>query len=438
MTLRTHAVGMQTNVAMRSRLVGWLLGFIFVSVGFLIAQQNLTPNKPPDGALGDPNDLQFAPAGRSNSRSGLAPPAIPLAPVRPPPQTIKNSDGSTTTAWFYPNGTVYSETVNSKGELISKATSRSDSTYGQGSQTTEIQKFSPDGNTIYINEERDSHGVIRHLVRSDTGLTRDEFRYGEDGKLVKATVSRQAPDETGHTSSDYRPSPDGSGGERYNLMTGKWEPVSHEQWPAIADRLRANEKDIQGARDKLKAPKAPEKAPEPEDELASVREEAAKHPMEVAGSPGPLAAPSDPFETRERDQLEAEKQLDPCLVGTWRSESIEVTLLNEKGGGEGIVITIGKDRSVTIDYSAMTPMRGGHANNVWKGSAFGHMWAFKGRGGTTSIERAEAYLITNGRRNPQGNYKDLGPAKITRYECNETTLVTESVTHKITYARQKE
>jgi hypothetical protein len=427
---------MQTGVQKHSELPGLILGLALLaltvsSVGIVNAQQS-------------PSQKNAAPLATPDPSKYLGP--------QNPTRTIRNSDGTTTSVWVFGDGSTRTQTVNSKGEPIINVLSRSDSIYGVGGQLTRIEKFSPDGNTLFIEEQRDSQGVVRHLVKSDSGsIARDEFHYGPDGNLVKATVSRDKPDEAGHMLNQYRPSSsNSSGGEQYNLATGKWEPVSADDWPKIAGRLDTVQKDISSIRDQFNpdqvkpvekpvaAEPKPEKKPEPEDDLAAVREEAAKHPMELVRSPGPLAPPSDPFKVREEQQREAEKQLDPCLIGTWRSVSIEATLLNEKGGGEGIVITINEDHSVTIDYTAMTPMRGGNAKNVWRGIASGHMWASKGRAGITSTERAEAYLMTNGQRNPQGNYKDLGPAKTTRYECNETTLVTESASHRITYTRQKE
>jgi len=81
------------------------------------------------------------------------------------------------------------------------------------------------------------------------------------------------------------------------------------------------------------------------------------------------------------------------------------------------------------DYTEMAPMRGGNASNVRKGIASGHMWATKGHAGVTSVKKAEAYLMTNGKVHPQGNYKDLGPAKISNYKCDETTLAVENTLH---------
>ena len=49
------------------------------------------------------------------------------------------------------------------------------------------------------------------------------------------------------------------------------------------------------------------------------------------------------------------------------------------------------------DYTEMAPMRGGNASNVWKGIASGHMWATKGHAGVTSVKKAEAHLMTNGK-----------------------------------------
>jgi hypothetical protein len=353
---------------------------------------------------------------------------------KPASEVIKNADDSTTTISHPSSGRTEIRTVDSHGNLVGTVTKYSTS---DGTQTTIV-----DAGNQHVVTQTDRNGVVRHMEKLDSDKgTKTTFDYDEKGQLQKAWFFKTKANGGWEPDDIYEAptSPDGQYGQQYNRDTKKFEKIG---WAGKKDELDKIAADIKGFREQFDQQKP--------DDLDAVRMEAAKNPMELAEPPaatptptvgnlsGPLPPPSDPFKAREAEQQETEKQLDPCLKGTWRSESIEVILLHERGGGDGIVITIGEDHSVTIDYSAMTPMRGGNANNVWKGVASGHMWATNGRAGVTSIEKAEAYLITNGRRNPQGNYKDLGPAKITKYQCDETTLVTETVTHRITYKRQTE
>ena len=349
-------------------------------------------------------------------RSGLAPPGTPY--------TVTNKDGSTTTTTNLPGGGTQVVTKDAKGNVTSSVDRTSTVSGGQW--------VTVNTGNVSASEQIDGQGVIRRLIKTDlVTKTKTILDYNDKGELVKATVSVVGDDGSEKPKEIYDPKgPDGSP-ERYNEAKHEFERIGLNDWDKLRKQLEATADEIKSIRNQY--------ASEPEkDELAAVREEAAKHPMELVHDAGPLSLPKDPFETNYEQQKETEKQLDPCLIGSWRSISCEVIPLKEKGGGEGIVITINEDHSITIDYSAMTPMSGGNARNVWKGIASGHMWAAKGRAGTTSVEKAEAYLMTNGKRHPQGNYKDLGPAKITSYKCDETTLTVESVTHRIVYQRQKE
>jgi YD repeat-containing protein len=385
---------MQTNVATRSKVVTCAR---FIPFGFLFVVSALT-------------------LGQSNTGSVLPPPGTP--------QTVKNADGSTTTTTRSPVGGTQVVTKDSKGNVIS--------TVNKASIVSGGQSITVDAGNVSVSQTTDSRGNITHLVKKDpaTGTT-TTLDYDANGELIKAIMVVTGADGREKSRQVYEAKGPNGTPERYNEATHSFERIDSNDWERIKKQVDATADEIKAIRDKF--------AQEPEkDELAAVREEAAKHPMELAHGSGPLPPPKDPFETRYEQQKELEKQLDPCLIGTWRSISNEVLLLNEKGGGEGIVITINEDHSITIDYSAMTPMSGGNAKNVWKGVASGYVWASQGRAGTTSVEKAEAYLITNGKRNPQGNYKDLGPAKITSYKCDDTTLTVESVTHRIVYQRQKE
>jgi hypothetical protein len=403
---------------MKRRIRNSAVSSAVVVVSLVIAA--LAQQQPPTSPAGQPS---------KGADAGLAVP-------KPVPQTIKNPDGSTTTIVRPWDNRTEATTVDKNGALVSTVIKYP--TYN-GGQITIVET-----GTTTVTVESDANRTIRHLQKMDSDTrTKKVFDYDEKGQLQKAWVFRTSEEGKEEPQEIYEAANTPSGSpERYNKDTNKFERVKKDDWEDITDRLNATANDIKSIRDQFapveKATLTPSPPPEAKDDLAEARAEAAKEPMTMPKERGGLAPPSNPFEKREELQGEAEKQLDPCLVGTWRSEVVEVPVLHEKGGGAGIVITIKEDKSVTVDYNGMTPMIGGNARNVWRGTASGHMWASQGHAGTTDIDTAQAYLVTNGNRNPRGSYADLGPAKISRYTCDETTLIVESVTHRFTYKRQKE
>ena|SRR5579884_3980307 len=49
--------------------------------------------------------------------------------------------------------------------------------------------------------------------------------------------------------------------------------------------------------------------------------------------------------------------IDKCIVGTWRSKSVKSLIVSGATGGDGILMTIGADGELTIDYTDMSPTK---------------------------------------------------------------------------------
>lgn len=142
--------------------------------------------------------------------------------------------------------------------------------------------------------------------------------------------------------------------------------------------------------------------------------------------------------------------IDKCLVGTWRSESIEAA--GEKlDGGSGILLTFAADGEVTIDYSEMKPLVSRNGNNdiisknEWTGKASVHISIDKDK--AVKIESVEGSDISIKITNSDGTTDEhkssrLGPAGLGRppnlgYTCDETTLTYETGAFKITFKKVK-
>src|SRR6185503_16418909 len=67
--------------------------------------------------------------------------------------------------------------------------------------------------------------------------------------------------------------------------------------------------------------------------------------------------------------------LDPCLVGTWRSESIENSFINIRGGA-GVMMSIKPDGALGIDYNSMDALESQLANPSRQGNQYYGGWAF--------------------------------------------------------------
>lgn len=271
----------------------------------------------------------------------------------------------------------------------------------------------------------DKKGTIRQLVKMDAVMkTKHLFEYNESGQLEKASVFGVDADGNEKLQQIYEAKGPSGGPERYNEEKNKFEPIKKGDWEDITNRLGKTEAEIKALRNQhasVEQPGAAEPAPD-EDELAKVREEAAKHPMsgpkEAPAGDG-LAFPSPPT------------QVDPCLVGRWRSETVKDPGPNHSGG-DGIVLTIEKDAIITIDYNGMTPMRVKDSitgySNTWSGKATGHIKASKGATATVTTDESEwkhTYTDEKGGKREHPSKSGLGPASLHNrtYTCDETTLI---------------
>jgi len=137
--------------------------------------------------------------------------------------------------------------------------------------------------------------------------------------------------------------------------------------------------------------------------------------------------------------------IDPCLVGTWRSQSAVIPGIPGQSGGSGIVMTIGADGTEAIDYGGMQPLRdfaGG--TNLWSGKAMGQIAASDG---TVSLRSTGSSALTLTYTPKNGavrtNAMDgLGPAGLGysptdhSYACSATTLTFKQFAFVFTFSRQ--
>jgi hypothetical protein len=134
--------------------------------------------------------------------------------------------------------------------------------------------------------------------------------------------------------------------------------------------------------------------------------------------------------------------LDACLVGTWRSQS--VAILGNGEGGVGIVMTIQKDGSLSIDYSGMSPLRSFGSTDFLSGKASGHIVASNGK---SAVESVESSSLTHTNKGPLGTrtnavgktlaYGAPGDDPSGNYACNKDTLTIKGSPYTVTYQRQK-
>jgi hypothetical protein len=139
-------------------------------------------------------------------------------------------------------------------------------------------------------------------------------------------------------------------------------------------------------------------------------------------------------------------RLDPCLVGTWKLETY--TDAGFTVGGSGILLTIEKDGTATIDYNGMKPLErilGPYNFKRWtRGTATGYITTL---GGDLFVNAIETSEITNYENDQHGQIHThkvsrLGPAvpdwyhEYRSYQCDETTFTHSNPIQKFVYKRQ--
>jgi len=154
---------------------------------------------------------------------------------------------------------------------------------------------------------------------------------------------------------------------------------------------------------------------------------------------------------KTKDRCEPERPeppaaaVDKCVVGQWKSEPVIVSGQKMKGG-DGIVMTIQADGTLSIDYGKMTPIPAssvGQGSNLWQGTATGQIETFEGK---ARVTRVTASAITWKFTDPQGKSQTtplsgLGPIALGNnpmdrsYRCNDTTLTYKNPPREFTFKR---
>jgi hypothetical protein len=250
--------------------------------------------------------------------------------------------------------------------------------------------------------------------------------------------------------------------ERYNSGTQSWEPAGNNDWVKLVNTIRSEEKDTTAI-----TGKAAEHAGNIEDDLQSVREAAAAHPMEM--NDDHIPPPPDPFKPRtepegpfskpggegtaaplakkpEREGLAPPSNpfsFDPCILGTWEATSFRETAAIPITGGTGFRVTFTKDDDgliETIDYANMQPMRAGNDKDTYtyKGSATARISA---RDGVAKLEKMQTTGVTWHYRDVKPmKFPDLGPGGLggtsdsNSYVCTADSLEYHTSTHRDKHA----
>jgi hypothetical protein len=370
-----------------------------------------------------PAVAQEKPAGKPSKSDDVG---LPL-PKPPPPTTVKNPDESTTTTTYPWGGQTTAVTTDSNGETVSTVT---ETPLRDGGQRTSIIT----GNTT-VTVEYDGKGTIRSLVKTDLDKgTTNQLEYDDKGELVKASVFQFPVEKKGDVFQvgqgdlvqvyDVQNTPSGRP-ERYNKDKNKFEPITGDDWSAITDRLNAVANDIKSIRDQfapIEKPVAAKKPTEPEDELAPIREEAAREPMRMPRE-GSVLPPPEPPEWLK---------IDPCLVGTWECVSYrEADNKYITGGGTGFRVTFTPDGTETVDYGPMKPIMASNDTVSYIGKASAQISAKNGMARLESMVDAGARLNAVSRaigldwkpKLPGLGAGGLGSAKgMTSYKCDGDSL----------------
>jgi len=140
-------------------------------------------------------------------------------------------------------------------------------------------------------------------------------------------------------------------------------------------------------------------------------------------------------------------RMDPCLTGTWVTESLRNTFTHWDNGGEGIVLSIKADGRVTVDYENMRPnVDPTGRKQVVKGSGEGSISTDGSNGlrvdreGKSSI--TTTFTFTNGAPPHNGTLSGLGlilqsPVSYT-YTCSGDNLTFRSGVFTSTLRKQKQ
>jgi hypothetical protein len=277
---------------------------------------------------------------------------------------------------------------------------------------------------LYPNGKEAEVGIVSYGA---AGVVKTEdFEYDKDGKIASTTTYKDY-DQNGQAQTKVRIESDG---DTYNY---DWNPKTK----VFDDADKRPKRESVGPVEQPELPKH-EVFP-PKDQPATPKTSTPSTQPEAKPSPNPKSS-SPP----NRNTVTG--AIDPCLVGTWRSESVRL-LDAPENGGDGIALTIKADGMVIINYSEMSPIKGfAGESNTWSGSATFHITTDKGRAILKSVEKSEithTYTDPNGvsRTNDASRgapHAALGVDPLDKtYQCERDTLTYKHVPETLTFKRQE-
>jgi hypothetical protein len=411
--------------------------------------------------------------------------ALPAPAQKPkdsksPLNVQKNTDGTTTYTYAEGNGT-RAETFNSKGRVVDFVYTEPSADYGDGG--TKVTIITPQSNQIVA--YKDKAGKVRHIDQTNMDkngnkkqisfdfygdgsvkahasfvnnklISKEQFEYDKLGRRLRMSLEYfNALDHFVQVRVNYKyaDNNDKQGTlttEIYDETTGKWETTTTTIFQkgidveGKPDEIRAA---IRGATERQGSNVEDLTSPDaPDTEVPKSKEEPPKKDASTS--------PSTTKDAKPRVATGQKGAIDPCLVGTWRSESI-VNIVGYRGGS-GIVMTIKGDGSITIDYNQMESLEAEvgtkDSRNVWKGTATGHITTSNGIATIISVDTSEVireytypYTDAQGRtttRTTSNALSKLGPAAPgmnpidNSYKCDETTLTRKSPSQTFTFKRE--
>jgi hypothetical protein len=336
-------------------------------------------------------------------------------------KTVKNPDGSITTIETYPNGNARSQETTTYGPDGKRITGTVRTEYDEdGRPRNETQTIYKDSEVQNIEKTWVYDGRGRLIFFSYVNASRSrEARPALPGithKYKKTIKYTDDYDKKGKTQE-----------EEYSSVNGKWHTIEEGDQVTFTNPEKLQEP-VQKLpqRTKTTAGEAPVPSPKPTQ-------------PEPKPSPNPKSSsPPNPRTTTGA--------IDPCLVGTWRSESVRL-LDSPLSGGDGIALTIKADGTVIINYSEMSPIKSfAGESNTWSGSATFHITTEKGRAIFKSADKSEVthtYTDPNGvsRSNDASRgapFAALGVDPFDKaYQCERDTLMYKRVPDTFTFKRQE-
>jgi hypothetical protein len=345
-------------------------------------------------------------------------------------------------------------------------TTSADDKYGKGGT---VETTSDDKLKVSYEVWRDKDGKVRetHDIEYEGRDTASEtWRFSKDGKKIAFTLLKVRDIVI-----ESRPL----------IYSGKWNLIVEDGSQKVLDYVDATTKEkiakkveeiedqfikdgkipaekeypkeTKDTREKLKQ-ETPKSDETPKDDVEQPKLPSNKEvfgpdskPKTSTPSTQPEAKPSpNPKSSSPPNPNTTTGAIDPCLVGSWRSESVRF-LDSPISGGDGIALTIKADGTVIINYSEMSPIKSfAGESNTWSGSVTFHITTDKGRAIFKSAEKSEVthtYTDPNGvSRSNDANrgapFAALGVDRLDKtYQCERDTLTYKYVVETFTFKRQE-